>query len=782
MKKITSVLIAFLLALTGTACVGCKKQDGPKDTLTLQEESGAVTMQNDAIRIAFNRSNGSIREVYNKRSKMYLVQDNEDAEAVTIRVKGQTQMLDTSPEEGGFRYAVERDTDDEKALRFTWNFAEGATVTATAALHAGSDEVVFRTEVRGMQGDVYAVHYPIIDNIGALTDDGENDYLVSPFATGYLFRNPSENFMRYGQDLSGQSALTPSGFGSTMQFFGYYTEDKGGFYMQTKDGGNSVKEFVFRNDGGTLQAEIGHFVSDMSLDRESFDYDTVLSNLYEGNWYEAAERYKAWAVEQSWVKEHGLNKDRTDLNKDVYENSVLANFIVPAKKDQSAYALKLYETVRENITTEGSRILTIPFYYSIPQEVGPDDDIEAYFETWRDEALYDALAENGEPIAQFEYTDLQLERKMASLPEYIRDARMKTEFGGYQNIMFAENWQYICASNERWVNLVTSRQREQFDKLGMQGLYNDLGVCAVHPLNCYDSTHEHGTRVNVLEDYLYLLERSHDISRDYTVDEAGNCGFTGQEMITENVLPYVDVYQTRAGAGEMGGMENDMIMNLVRNDVAEKIPLFEYVYHEYSGVRMDGFTLPLASVGVPYYYTMAFTALNGGIPEFNYECIARESLDGLAEEMDVGMIRFVDTLGKARIGYGKDYLVYGSMARVPSLGLEKQMYSYETPIVINWSSVGGLRSGEMLLSPVVASAFRSGDKVALFLCNITDQAQDVSFTVDAAELYGMDLASVTALCDGAPVEAPAVSEGKADVQMRLESRKVYMIELQGGGI
>ena len=123
MKKITSVLIAFLLALTGTACVGCKKQDGPKDTLTLQEEGGAVTMQNDAIRIAFNRSNGSIREVYNKRSKMYLVQDNEDAEAVTIRVKGQTQMLDTSPEEGGFRYAVERDTDDSYIQ--IWESADG---------------------------------------------------------------------------------------------------------------------------------------------------------------------------------------------------------------------------------------------------------------------------------------------------------------------------------------------------------------------------------------------------------------------------------------------------------------------------------------------------------------------------------------------------------------------------------------------------------------------------------------------------------------------------------
>ena len=565
-----------------------------------------------------------------------------------------------------------------------------------------------------------------------------------------------------------------------MQFYGYYTEGKGGFYWQTKDGGNTVKDFVFKNDGGSLQAEIGHYVSDMSRAAAQFDYDIVLTNLYEGNWYEAAERYKAWAVEQPWVKYHGRNSEREDLNKDVYENSVLANFIAPAKKDQADYALALYEKIRENITTPGSKILTVPFYYSIPQEVGPDDDINAYFETWKDEAFYEALAENGEPIAQFEYTDLQKESKMTALPSWITYNRVKKEHGEYWNIMFAENWQYLCGGSERWVNLVTDRQREQFEKMGMQGIYNDLGVCAVHPLQCFDTSHDHGWEVNVLDDYLALLEKSYNISREYTVDASGNNGFTGQEMITENAIPFVDVYQARANAGEMSGMEHDEIMRLVQNDVAEKIPLFEYVYHEYSGVRMDGFTLPVSSVGVPYYYTMAYTALNGGIPEFNYECYDHSAFAELVGQLDTDMIRFIDTLGKARVDYAKNFLVYGSMARSPYLGLEKQSYSYETPIVINWGSVGGLKSGEMLLSPVVVSAFRYGEEVAVFLCNITGEEIDLSFTLDAHSLYGMASGEATIIKDGVEVSAGSLTEGKYAFSEKLESRSVYMIALTPG--
>ncbi|MDE6274116.1 MAG: hypothetical protein K2L87_03605, partial [Clostridiales bacterium] len=368
----------------------------------------------------------------------------------------------------------------------------------------------------------------------------------------------------------------------------------------------------------------------------------------------------------------------------------------------------------------------------------PTDNIEAYFNALKNEELFDALEENGEPIAFFEYTDLEKENILPVLPDYIQSSAMQNAAGGIYDIRFDGLWKFICAGNERWVKLVTDRQKEQLTKIGAQGIYNDVGICSTHPVFCYDDSHTHGTRINTLPEFYNLLETSWKVSRSVKVNAAGDNGFTGQEMITEQVIPWVDFYQTRAGAGEMGCMENSAIMNLVKGDVAYKIPLFEYVYHEYAGVRGDGFIIPVDSVGVPYYATVASIALNGGIPEYNYECYNNHVYTGLEKLLNEDMIGFVDTLGEARLSYGKNYLVYGAMARVPSLNLARERYTYETPLVNNWTAVGGSKKGSMYVDPVVSSAFTFGGKTAIFLCNITANKKSVEFTLNAGSLYGVE--------------------------------------------
>ena len=778
-SKILNVALAGTLMLTTfSGCSDPSPTDKTDPSLKLSDTKNELTLENDRIRIVFNKTNGSVREIYNKEEELYFVKDVDDAQAVSLKVLGQTQLKTISPENNSFEYTVETDTKEEKTFAFSWDFENGAKATATVSLKGFDDEIVFTSSLKGLEGDTVSLQYPIVESVSGMTENGDEEYLVSSMATGYLFQNPVKNFFRYGQDLSGQSAAYPSGFGSTMQFMGYYAEDKGGFYVQTKDEGDTIKDFTFKNAGGSLTMEVGHYVPDLGISSKNFGYETVISNLYEGNWYEAAEKYRDWALKTPWSRANGKNDGRTDLNKDLYENAVLANFIVPSKSTQS-YAAALYEKIRSNITTPSSKILTIPYYYSIPQEVSPTDNVEAYFNTHKNTEFYQAIARNGEPVAHFEYTDLHREAKMSGLPKWITDARMKNAQGGYYDIMFAENWQYICAGSTQWRTMVTDRQQEQFTALGAQGIYNDLGICAVHPLNCYDANHEHGTRINVLQDYHALMQTSWEISRRNVVDENGNCGFTGQEMISEQVLPYVDFYQARSASGEMGGMEHDAIMKLVQNDVAIKIPLFEYVYHEYAGVRGDGFTLPIASIGVPYYHAMAYVALNGGIPEFNYECLSASAFTTLVNDLDVDMIRFVDTLGKARLTYGKEYLVYGKMTRVPDLGVAKEEFTYETPIVINWGNNGGLKRGEMMLDPVVASAFESDGKIAIFLCNITGEEKQVSFTLDANNLYGKAEGSVSLVNDGGTKQNLAsLADGKAEVSIDLSARSVYMITVE----
>jgi hypothetical protein len=365
---------------------------------------------------------------------------------------------------------------------------------------------------------------------------------------------------------------------------------------------------------------------------------------------------------------------------------------------------------------------------------------------------------------------------MDSLPAWIPASRIFEERCRIARLRFAVVLQFICASSTPWRAMVIKHQQDQFD-LGMQGIYNDIGICAVHPLNCYDPTHEHGTRTNILEDYRKLMQESWEVSRRNVVDEAGNPGFTGQEMITEQFLPYIDFYQARSAGGAMTGMEHDLIMKLVEQGSAVKIPLFEYVYHEYAGVRIDGFVLPTSCLGVPYYHTVAYVALNGGLPEFNYECLRDAYRNAFLNEVDEAMVRFVGLLGRARLTYGKDYLVYGRMARTPDLGVARRAFPFQTPLVINWTDNGGLKEGESWLDPVVCSAFSHGDSVAIFLCNITEEAQTVRFPLDAAKLYGIPQGTVSILRDGEECCAPTSlnENGVLELSLELSSRAVYTI-------
>nr|MDE6274552.1 hypothetical protein [Clostridiales bacterium] len=763
-KSIVACLLAGTMILPFAACGG--GEDGEAG-LKLTQSATELSLENESVRIVFNKSNGSIREIYNKVSELYLVKDADNVEPITLEGH-------IAPKENSFRYSVSLDGREEKGFSFEWGFDNGVKAVASATLGAYSDEIVFHTGLSGLSGKTTSVQYPVLDNVGSLTGDGEEDYLVSSMATGYLFKNPAKNFFKYGQGLYGESSIDPKGFASTMQFMGYFTQNKGGFYFSTRDSGDTVKDFTVRGDSGTLDIEIGHYISDLRMNSVEFGYDTVISNLYEGNWYEPAEKYKEWAVKQDWVTKRGLNSERTDLNKDLYEHSIASVFTLPSLGSHSS-ALAIYEKIRSNLTAEGSKILTIPWYTAIPHVYNHSTELTAVFEANKNDDLYEALERNGEPIAFFEYTDLQTEALMQNNPSFITDYAMRKGNGDIYDINFGSKFQYICASGEQWTQTITSREKDQFVKLGAQGIYNDVGICAVHPIFCYDDSHPHGKRINTLPDFYDLMSRSWEISRSVTVNAAGDNGFTGQEMITEKAIPYVDFFQARSASGEISSMEHDQIMNLVRNDVAVKIPLFEYVYHEYCGIRTDSFLLPMEGVGTAYYHTMAYVALNGGIPEFNFECLNRSAYAGLEDRLEADMIQFIDTLGRARLSYGKDYLVYGTMARAPELGLARKEYYYETENVATWGSVGGLKSGRTQVDQVVVSAYTFGGKTAIFLCNITDAAQEVNFTLNAKELYGKESGNVSVFEGGVAVgSAQALSGGKADISLNLNSRTVYM--------
>ena len=758
-KKTAGAVLSAALLLTG--CTGNggyyeEKYDDPLadrdvggyDVLTLLEEEERLTLENENVRIILDAETGTIVELVNKESKLYLTREG-DADPVRInRIKDGREVSDIDYKT--FAYSVEEDSAARKALRLSWTFSD-VTVSATVSLCEGADEVVFRLSVRGNSltlqdgiptGSLYNVEYPIINRIDSLYDK-KTDYFLSPFTTGYLFRNPVDNFNGSFPGITKSYGLYPSGWEYPMQFQSYFSEGIGGFQFMTRDGGDTIKSFTFTGQDGRLRASVYHYVDDLAKSDFEFDYDISVSNLTQGLWYESAEKYRDWATEQSWATEKGKLSERTDIDRTFYEEVVACNFNFPYHLVYGeAEQRELYEKMRENA---GGKLFNVFF---------ADDD-----------RVIDLSKEYGDYFMRFEFPDFHsvttAEQNPAEWKTAIRNAD-----GGYAAYWLNGTQQfYECASCEDYLSRFAEKEQGWYDRYGVSGYYHDVGIAAVHPKQCYDSSHPHGTRVNIVEECLAQMALTKEIG------QRNGANIYGQELIFEQMLPYLDFYQARGNAEELGFMENDRIRPLIEGDVCEKVCLFDYVYGAYGAKRLDGYLYADELLGESYYHIAAYTALNGGIPEYNYEFVQNgEYLQ--PQEHSAEMMSFLGVLAKVKQTYGKQYLVYGEMVKPPETGAGEIEYDY-----IQQRFSDGTDGGVAVFGKTVTSAFRYGEKIGIFICNPTKEAQSLKFVVNALRDYGIADGDVT-LSDGEGTKAfSSVRDGKLRVALDLEPREVVMLEV-----
>jgi|GEM_PF-3175265 len=733
---------------------------GGVDSLYLNIEDKTATMENEYIRIIFNMSNGSIKEICNKIAKVYLTQNNLYSFGIKIQ-KIDKELIAFR----NFTLQAINDDSDMKKIRLTWEFENNLMAIVEASLAESSHEVLFSLKLQNNQADdsVISVEYPTIDNIGSLYKP-EQDMFLSPLATGYLFQNPTENF-----NLSNFNGITkdfgkyPSGWEYPMQMMAYYSQGIGGFALWTKDSGTTIKSFAFTGAGhGKLRTGIYHYLDNSADENVDFAYDISISCLDEGVWEEAAEIYRSWSLTQPWAQKGALNT-RSDIDIDLFEKTGLVNFGIPGQASLYWPDLpQIYETIHNSVNAEIFNIFLNSWQrIHISNEFNSDWD--SYFPANLNYNFITQINDYGDSFVLFEFNTLYnknyyrviLDGWADRAIEMIND--QKALFTWSSGSDFRE-WYFICPSCPEWVAFSLEKDQEILE-YGSSGLYHDVGTAAVAPMQCYDSSHPHGARVNIIPDYIELERLSKQLALDngyYSV---------GQELIYEQLLPYVDFYQARANAGLMSWMEGDRIRVLLENGSASKVPLFDYVYHTLGGLRIDGFMMPLTELGGGYYYTLAKTVLEGGLPEFNFEFLAGTLQ---YDEIDMDMLSFVGELAQARTTYGKEYLVYGEMARAPKTGAGKIEYSFVNTNVVSGSS---FLQGDVVVDKIVTSAFRQGNETAIFLCNITDSPIDTSFVVNAGRDYGIESGEVY-LYDEL---ISSFSDGKVYLNLSLEPRKVYMI-------
>lgn len=743
--------------------------------LSTVSQAPPLAVENDLVRVAFDPSSGAIVEVVDRKSGLSLI--DPAAPKVPFAIE--------YPERG---WSVRYDSFDGETigngLRLKWRLPLGISVTADVTLAPDASEVEFRPKV-SVEGNaiVNRLLYPCLVGLSPLAAEG-TDELAHPAAGGIIIRDP----VRWAQGLPGEGPrglpglLYPEGFsGVPIMLSSYAVPGVGGFMLAALDPSGTEKSLDFATAPGTddLCWNVGH----LSWDRRpgagiALDYPVVLGVLRTGRWEEAAGRYREW-VATSGAFTRGRLGERADVPEWLAGGVGYCTFGISAAHDQSAWLRAL----REGAGAPALHVLGHDWRQPPDAAWGADEEptvewaVSRWFPTRLDPANGRQIAEQGDALALFEFDT------------FANSARELDLFG----VRPSAGFPYLCPAEEHTREFHADRDARAAEDTGADAMYGDISA-SNGPQGCYHPGHRHppGDGRWLFDAYRSMFANTGGRMRD----ETGRVVPRGTEVIAEAVLPEVQFYQARAWGEPAASFEGERHVPLILSGRADVIPLFDYVYHEWGPVRMDGWLKLSREAGDLFYLVAARCALWGALPELNYEFSPLERWPQIQEEpsqlayhfrfiqdpertfdVDPDKLAFLREVAAARTGYGREFLALGRMLPMPAVECEPIRLSFWHYNTFNGRQ--GERRGEYTARSVAAQAWRapSGD-LALVLCNVSGETRraDVKWDLgDAGLAPGRHQAEL--IGPNGKIEDVSLSGSSLERTIDLPPRKVLLLRV-----
>lgn len=140
---------------------------------------------------------------------------------------------------------------------------------------------------------------PRVSGLASAGAQHGDDYLASPVDFGRLIKNPAANGL-----LNKPARFQPNRSGHSMQFDAYY-QDGHGLYLGVFDGGlNAIRYALAADKKAGVSWAPAHIPNTMKQVPQHWQtpYDIVLT-AFKGDWFDASEIYRSWALKQDWTKE-----------------------------------------------------------------------------------------------------------------------------------------------------------------------------------------------------------------------------------------------------------------------------------------------------------------------------------------------------------------------------------------------------------------------------------------------------------------------------------------------
>jgi hypothetical protein len=262
---------------------------------------------------------------------------------------GQQAILDGS---GASREATVDRTGDRVEVELTWRdepvelHEECGTATTTLVGRIEADEptVYWSAElaVTGVAATLQAFTLPAVDDVRRPGSDRADDHLVLPDGWGLDIADPFDDPSR----AKVEGARYP-GASCTMQFLSL-VNGGAGLYVAAHDPEGRPKSMTAMPDGdtGTLGVEITHLPTAVTEPTATFELPyEVATGTFAGDWYDAANRYREWVLDDARWTRRGSIADREDVP-DWFRDRCLWWLLAPRETDHER-DLDLIDRLRE---------------------------------------------------------------------------------------------------------------------------------------------------------------------------------------------------------------------------------------------------------------------------------------------------------------------------------------------------------------------------------------------------------------------------------------------------
>jgi len=659
----------------------------------------------------------------------------------------------------------------QPALRLTWDqFA----LSGAPALRV---EVVVRLEPRqpmsrwelGVTGlgelGIRQVRFPRIINIPRQ----EQERLAVPIWMGQQTAEPRK--VLAGEDKGGRRQQWAYPGLLSMQCLAFYQQDGLGLYLACDDTAGFNKAFAFFGDGeGNLGCEVLHLPERLPVSNRAWRLPyAVQLGTFEGDWFTAAERYRAWATNQVWAKESRLARGQVP---DWALNTALWVWNRGRSPEVLGPAMVLREKLGLPVSVFWHWWHGCAYDTGFPEYLPPREGAESFTN-----ALAGAQAKG---IHALVYMNQRLWGM--TTPSWHEEAAERFAVKGADGKVHPEVYNTftrapcasMCMGTEFWRQKYAGLAVRAVTELGVDGLYMDQACTS---LACYDPSHGHpvGGGVYWMQGFRALasdIRHRCDARREPVVLAGEGCG--------EPWLPYLDLMLSLQVSRE----------HYMAPDGWDTIPFFPAVYHpyavaygNYSSLTMPPYDdlwpaefapkEPLKLLDRKYSRQFCLEQARAFVwgQQPTIANFLPAQLTDRAEELD-----FVMRLARLRNRAAK-YLLHGTFLRPP------QVRGPVATLDISRLSIyagrqGGLTAFQKASPLALAGAWRAPDKqVAVAVASIADEPIHVVLDLPNA---GYDLprdAAVYQMDDQARRRLGTLREAGGSIELDRPARAACLLEL-----